>query len=109
VGVADHHVCDATAAVDQYPGLPADLATDFAEAPGELVGDQSIRRNVPAEKALELPNLTGLEPVSVPVDLDERLLGARWRASNLPNSLASARWPSRSVGGILPAGLAAIA
>ena len=77
VRVAHHHVRDSTAAVDQHPGLATDVRADLGQLAGEFVGDQAIRRDVPAKQALDLANLTGFEAVRVAVDLDERLLGAR--------------------------------
>jgi hypothetical protein len=68
--VADHHMGDGAAAVDQHAHLSTAFAAEFGHRPGEFLVDDPVRRDAAARKPFEAANEVGLEAVGVAEDLD---------------------------------------
>jgi hypothetical protein len=64
-GVADAHPLDFSLAVDEDPDLAPDVPRDFGELPGELLGDQGPRGQLPLVELLQAVTLARLEPDDV--------------------------------------------
>jgi hypothetical protein len=76
-------VGDRASPVYQDSDLATKVSTDAGELTREFVGQQAIGREVAPEQALQLANLTGLEPVGIAEDLD--LLAPRCRCARPPS------------------------
>ena len=69
-GIAHHHVLHVATPVDEHTDLAADLGADLGQVAGKLVGEESVGRQASSEETLELPYLTGFEPMGVSKNLD---------------------------------------
>jgi hypothetical protein len=65
---------DVPSPVDQNTHLAADLPTDLGELTGELVREQTIRRQAALVQTLDRADLAGLQAMGIAEDLDTRWL-----------------------------------
>ena len=69
VRIADDHVFDAAATIDQNTHLSADVRGDLGHKLGQLSGNQGFRGDAPAKDAFEGLLLLGFESVEVAVEV----------------------------------------
>src|SRR5439155_19327353 len=66
--IADDHKFDIALAVNQSPGLPADLMRGLAELAGEFPRDDLIRRTTPLIQLLNAPQLVWFQTLDIAVE-----------------------------------------
>jgi hypothetical protein len=70
VRVADHHVRDVAAAVDEHADLAAGLARELGQLAREVVGDEALGGQAAAREALDALDLIGFESRGLAGDAD---------------------------------------